>query len=141
MTLIIDTENMNLDSNDGTYYEYNGVPFTGILKDYRNDGTVREEVHFKDGYRHGPTIGYFPDGTTPQLEDIWNNNRIYSSKQWDIHGNLESETITTYGGGVIYTEIIKRWNTSGTLIYHAKKVEDNQYNKTTTVIFGTDPWA
>ena len=115
--------------------------WTLTSRDVRQELIYIEEVHFKDGYAHGPTIGYFPDGTTPQLEDIWYNNKIYSHKQWDINGNLEAESKTTYEGGVIYTKIIKIWNASGTLLYHAKKVEDKQYNTTTTVFFGTNPWT
>ena len=81
------------EERDGiTYVKGESKGFTGIVKDYYDNGNLENEMAFKDGKKDGSLKGYYPNGNL-LIEDTYKEGKIDGiSKLYYENGNLKSET-------------------------------------------------
>ncbi|AYN03385.1 MULTISPECIES: toxin-antitoxin system YwqK family antitoxin [unclassified Flavobacterium] len=76
------------DAGGGSTYFYQGVPFTGIIEEFHNNGNLIGEIEVKNGYTDGRIVHYYDNGQL-QEEKFKKFNRLYNTyKYWDEQGNL-----------------------------------------------------
>jgi antitoxin component YwqK of YwqJK toxin-antitoxin module len=86
---IKDLELIRLDGGGTPIYHFNNKPFTGIVFDIEEDGTLSWEEEYIDGFQEGWTRTYHPNGK-PEEECKMHNNVIVDGtyKKWDANGNI-----------------------------------------------------
>ena len=81
----------NVDAGGGLTYHYNGLPFTGTIVEYNNNGVLIGEFITKNGSKEGRIALYYNNGQIMD-EHFEKDNRLYGIyKEWDENGNLLSE--------------------------------------------------
>lgn len=83
-----DLEYMGIDAGGGNMYNYQNVPFTGILEEFYANGNLIGKIEIRNGYTYGLQDQYYENGQI-QREYFLKFNHFYGSyKCWDIDGNL-----------------------------------------------------
>ena len=100
---------------------FGGKPFTGETEDIKS-GYLHKSV-YKDGYEHGLSEGYFPNGIK-YYERQYIDGMEVKSCEWYESGQIKEkkECITPSE----YDYVFQRWCESGTLVYKT----DTSLNKT-----------
>jgi antitoxin component YwqK of YwqJK toxin-antitoxin module len=84
-----EAETEKLDGGGVPIIFYKGKPFTGIVYENFDDGTLGREEEYIDSYQEGWTRYYFRDGKIAKEYKSHNNNVIEGTfKEWDEKGNL-----------------------------------------------------
>ncbi len=56
------------DSATGLYYDSQGNPYTGIYKEYNDDGLLLRKLQFLDGQFNGENTVFFADGGIKEIQ-------------------------------------------------------------------------
>jgi antitoxin component YwqK of YwqJK toxin-antitoxin module len=115
-TLRADADDM--DFNPATHaHLYHGTPFTGEMHEYATDGSVKRVKaisEFLDGYPHGMSRVFHPDGTLAFEGEYRRNRRVGAHRTWYANGRLQEEISYSDDGTWLST---RRWNEAGELTY------------------------
>lgn len=109
MKTIDDDELFSLE--DGSY-EYEDQPFTGVAREYSNDGKLLSEISYENGLQHGIARYWYPTGELRGEETFKRNGRTGVSRWWYRDGKLERET--TFEHSIRVLE--KEWNERGEIV-------------------------
>jgi len=70
-----------------------GVPITGVMRNYYPSGRLAWQTEWLDGKLHGVTRGYFESGQLME-ETTWVNGKLHGPAKWyDEQGNLRREAM------------------------------------------------
>lgn len=65
----------------------------GLIQSFASDGSLKTEINYVNGVKHGRSVLYYPDGKTVQLQMPYRNgNRHGTSKKYFKNGELYAET-------------------------------------------------
>lgn len=93
---------------------YEGVPLSGVLLSYYDDGGLREELNYLDGLPDGESKQYYPDGSLhkkwfcrngraegalkvfgedgrPKLQEWREHGVVVRRRSWDSDGRLRED--------------------------------------------------
>jgi len=88
-----DLEFIGFDTGGNEMFNYQGLPFTGILETNVN-GVISREEEFQNSYKTGLQRQYFLPSGNLKLEFTLEDNGIEGIfKEWDDNGILLRETI------------------------------------------------
>lgn len=65
------------DAGGSETWLYNGTPYTGIIEQKRNDGTLLSSMEVVQGYPHGLNREYYADGVSLKVEYRMKLNKPY----------------------------------------------------------------
>jgi antitoxin component YwqK of YwqJK toxin-antitoxin module len=90
---------VGFDATGEQIFEYNGLPFTGIMEYYFWDTPqmLSAEIEYEDGYKYGIHRRYHHNG---QLKDefTWKHGGFDGRyREWDITGNLTYDKMWANG--------------------------------------------
>jgi len=77
-----------IDVGGGNIYEYDGRPFTGIIREYHSDGLLRNEITCLRGYPDGLQREYFSNGQVAEESYMTHNWDYGPITEWDENGNI-----------------------------------------------------
>ena len=78
-----------LDGGGVPIFNYEGKPFTGIVFENENDGSLSWEEEYIDGFQEGWYRSFHKNGKIKQQWKAHNNIIISGThKEWDENGNL-----------------------------------------------------
>lgn len=108
----VDFDELEIDFGDGETYYWRGRPFTGMAYELRPDGSLWDEVEYKDGLRHNVARSWYPGGQI-ESETTYYEGSIYGAdREWDEAGRLRKESIHEYN----YLMRERTWDEAGRLI-------------------------
>jgi antitoxin component YwqK of YwqJK toxin-antitoxin module len=84
-------ENRGFDAGGGEILYYQGVPFTGTVVAYYENGRPLTEEEFQDGHLGGAQREYHENGQLGEEYFIAFNTPYGMYKKWDKNGNLIKE--------------------------------------------------
>lgn len=76
--------------SDGQFYQ-NGKPYTGIIKDYYDNGNLYKEFHFKDGVPHGKCFVYYENGKVKEQHTYELGVKNGTWLNYNHHGEIVAE--------------------------------------------------
>lgn len=91
-----DLKFVDIDGGGIPIYNYKGKPFTGILLEYYNN-ELYKELGYVDGYQDGIERVFYEDNKIKHEYYLKNNLLHGICKNWDIEGNLVSESLWENG--------------------------------------------
>lgn len=96
---------VGFDASGTEMYNYQGLPFTGIIEEYVNSVLI-SEIEYKNSYREGVCRAYYPNGQMSEEYFLKYNGLDGSFKTWDSNGHLNRDTtwvngVCTYDSGDI----------------------------------------
>ncbi|MDV6169996.1 hypothetical protein R1T16_16275 [Flavobacterium sp. DG1-102-2] len=83
-----DLENAGFDAGGGEILNYKGLPFTGIIVEYYENGILLSEEEYKNGYKDGVNRGFYNNGQMEEECYIKYNRIIEHYKRWTSKGRL-----------------------------------------------------
>jgi antitoxin component YwqK of YwqJK toxin-antitoxin module len=87
-----DLEIVGIDAGGGEIMNYQGILFSGIIEEKLNGVLVSEE-EFTNGHRGGvQKLYYYPSGQIKQEYTIQFNKMEGVFTEWDVNGNITSQT-------------------------------------------------
>lgn len=86
-----DLEFIDIDGGGIPIYNYQGIPFTGLLLEYY-DNTFYREIEYINGYQDGIERVFYENGNIKHEFHSKNNKLHGICKDWDEQGNLLSTT-------------------------------------------------
>ncbi len=99
MSLVVqfdDLENKGSDSGGEIIYHYQGQPFTGMIEEHVN-GILRGQIEYTNGHLGGIQREFYSNGQIKEEYTIQFNKLEGSFKEWDINGNLVSQSFWLNG--------------------------------------------
>jgi antitoxin component YwqK of YwqJK toxin-antitoxin module len=102
------------EGDEGVYYDANGKTFTGIHKEYWENGNVKIEMPLKKGIKDGETYLYFENGTKNEVRAYKKGKMHGTWVTWDEKGNKIAEA--NYMKGKKHGKWFV-WDENGTLRY------------------------
>ncbi|GIG57053.1 hypothetical protein Lfu02_14250 [Longispora fulva] len=104
-----------LDFDPGTYLTFHhDYLFTGESVTRSRAGVLMETASYQDGLRHGPSRGYYPDGSLYSESTYDEGQESGASRTFYENGQLR-EQITYEPAG--YVAKVERWDEDGDLTY------------------------
>lgn len=83
-----DLQYKSIDAGGGNRYDYQGLPFTGIIEEFHENGILIGETECKNGYTDGLQRLYYENGQM-EREYYIKYNRCYKSyKSWTKTGSI-----------------------------------------------------
>lgn len=80
---------LRLDGGGIPIYEYKGKPFTGIVYDEEDNGSIAWEEEYNEGYQEGWVKYYYSNGALRQQSKKHNNEIVDGTfKKWDENGHV-----------------------------------------------------
>lgn len=67
---------------------YQGVPFTGLVFDTADDGTLITEKYYSDGREDGPQREWYDDGTPESEYQAQDGKVVGEALDWHANGQL-----------------------------------------------------
>ncbi len=110
----IDINSQTLQLKDGKYLDNEGLPYTGVYREFHENGAVKLEIELIDGIKDGKVNLYFEDGKI---------HEVYSYKQNLMDGlwlTYNTENIKTAEANYLNDKkdgTWKIWDDNGNLLY------------------------
>ncbi|WP_412468367.1 toxin-antitoxin system YwqK family antitoxin [Pedobacter sp. KLB.chiD] len=90
-----------IDEGGGNMWNYNGVPFTGIIEEFYDNGNLVGEIECKNGYTDGLQTEYYENGQINEEYYLKYNRRYGTYKHWDENGVLLVHLVFDNDGNII----------------------------------------
>ncbi|SHE81176.1 toxin-antitoxin system YwqK family antitoxin [Pedobacter caeni] len=84
-----DLQYKSIDAGGGNMYDYRGLPFTGTIVEFHNNGNLIGETECKNGYTNGWQRLYYSTGQIEREYYVECNRNYKSYKCWDEVGKLQ----------------------------------------------------
>lgn len=104
MRINIEDDNLDyagIDEGGGNMWNYNGIPFTGIIEEFYDNGNLVGETECKSGYTDGLQTEYYESGQISEEYFLKYNRNYSTSKKWNEAGQLIRHLIYDNDGNVI----------------------------------------
>ena len=110
-----------LDVRDGQFhYRDTGLPFTGLVTDHYEDGTVKLRSAVVEGQLHGVSEGWFTNRSTEVREYFIQGVPHGTRTTWHDNGRKRSEGTLIAG---LQEGIYRQWHPDGSLAVEAEFAE------------------
>jgi len=101
-------------NSDSIYVDSQGIPYSGIYKEYFENGNIKIAMSLKDGVKNGITNIYFENGN---LNEVYSYKNNQMDGQWLTFNNKNIKTAEANYSMDKKDGTWKIWDENGNLIY------------------------
>ncbi|HKJ91484.1 MAG TPA: hypothetical protein VJ960_10155, partial [Oceanipulchritudo sp.] len=105
---------------DRLHLRDSGVPFTGMLVSFYEDGMLKARTEVRDGLLHGLSQGWYPDGKLEVREPFRRGVSHGTRVRWHPNGEMASRARIVEGE---LHGLFERWYEDGSLFQEIQMVE------------------
>lgn len=98
--------------HDVTALFYDGKPFSGTVVEHDDSGGVVTKTSYYEGLKHGPHLGYYPDGSPMFERPYYRGEKHGVHRAWHLNGELKFDFYFQHG---LSEGNHRQWYEDGTL--------------------------
>ncbi|WP_034263534.1 toxin-antitoxin system YwqK family antitoxin [Actinospica robiniae] len=112
----IDIDGPDVDLTPSGLLLYRGELFTGEAVEYFEDGSLWTLETYTEGYKNGPTMQWFRDGTLEEQGQTRASIPVGEWTTWHANGRLRQRTVFSGDGFVLNKLSEQQWDEEGNRI-------------------------